>query len=124
SPGNAMQRAAIGSRSDFFIGPASLTQSKFLRQIHHAEKFGAVPFQTRQVELREIGRFDLARFDQPCQVSHGKKRQFVVGSGRGNVDGLPLQWSSLVWCRLARQNGSEEELRLRIAEIDAAQRIE
>ena len=77
--------------------------------------------QAREIQLREIGGCDRARFDEPRQMSERKKRELLVGAGHRHVDRLPAHRMPLGRKLFTGRDGIEDDRRLCAAEVRDAQ---
>ena len=82
-------------------------------------------FETREIQLGQLGWLNLPVLDELGQMGHRKKRQIVIGGRPRNLEFPTLQWSAIAWESFPRRNGIEDKSWLGIiGKIGNLQRVE
>src|SRR3984957_3123373 len=92
---NPMQRPAIFSLRDFFIGLLRLFHCLIARDRNGTPQLGIESFQSLQINAREPLRTELLAFDPARELSHGRERNVFIFGGKGNAVGLAAHESVL-----------------------------
>ena len=81
APGNAVQRPAILARGDLGVGLRGLLERQILGERDDALQQRVEPLEPAEIELRQLGRAELAGADQGRKLGDRQERQSLVRVG-------------------------------------------
>ena len=109
-----MERSAVVSGGDLFVGPRRLLPRQVFGQVHHTHEDRIELLESRQVELGQLGGGDLAGLDEPRQVSYGKECEVGAGIWAGDLRPGNLHATGPLRHRLSGGQGMEDEGRRQV----------